>query len=68
MRAKITDLFQHAMGYALNGDVDETREYLSEYESRIMAVARKMEELKKECQQLEAEHGAICVVLGANRK
>ena len=68
MRAKTTDLFQDAMKYALKGDEDYTREYLSAYEERIMAVARKIEALKRESEQLDNEHTAICVVFGANRK
>ena len=68
MKAKTTDLFQDAMKYALKGKERETNEYLNEYESRIMAVARKIEELKRESEQLKDEHTAICVVFGANKK
>ena len=68
MRAKTTDLFQAALKYALNGDEEYTREYLNAYEERIMAVARKIEALKRESEQLDNEHTAICVIFGANRK
>lgn len=68
MRAKTTDLFQDALNYALKGDEEYTREYLNAYEERIMAVARKIEALKRESEQLENEHTAICVIFGANRK
>ena len=68
MRAKTTDLFQDALKYALKGDEEYAREYLNAYEERIMAVARKIEALKRESEQLDREHTAICVIFGANRK
>lgn len=68
MRAKTTDLFQAALKYALKGDEEYAREYLNAYEERIMAVARKIEALKRESEQLDNEHTAICVIFGANRK
>lgn len=68
MRAKTTDLFQDALNYALKGDEEYTREYLNAYEERIMAVARKIEALKRESEQLDNEHTTICVIFGANRK
>ncbi len=68
MRTKATELFKDALACAIKGDEEATRECLSVYEDRILAVAREIDALKSKAAQLENEHGAICTVYGANRK
>lgn len=68
MKAKITDLFRDAMKYAIKGDADITDEYLRSYENRMTDVSRKIDALKREYEQLNDEHTAICVIFGANKK
>ncbi|WP_236526037.1 hypothetical protein [Escherichia coli] len=68
MKAKITDLFCDAMKYAIKGDTDITDEYLRSYENKMTDVSRKIDALKREYEQLNDEHTAICVIFGAGKK
>lgn len=65
MKAKVSRIFQYALDSALEGDRDAVREYLDEYQSQILAVAKSIDDLKQELERLKDEHTAICVVYGA---
>lgn len=67
MRAKTTDLFQDAFKKASKGHLD-TKAFLEVYENRMANITEQIAQLKREYQQLDDEHTAICVIFGANRK
>lgn len=62
MKAKVSSIFQYALDSALEGDRDAVREYLDEYQSQILDVAKRIDGLKQELERLNDEHTAICVV------